>query len=128
MAYCISILAIKLSILFLILRIFLSAYRDIFYWVTVLLIAANTIFYSIAFFVAIFSCTPRSKIWNPKGPGHCLNGKVVYIFSASFNATSDICMLTVPIYLVWTLQTSLKRKIGISAIFGSGALFVIPFH
>lgn len=37
-------------------------------------------------------------------------------------------MLTVPLYLIWRLQTSIKRKIGISAIFGTGLLYVPPFH
>ena len=39
---------------------------------------------------------------------------------------SDIAMLSVPIYLIWNLQMSVRRKIGISLIFGTGGLSV--FH
>ena len=124
MFYCVSILCIKLSILLLILRIFLSVQRDIFYWVTHILIFCNTAFYAMSFFMAIFNCRPRSKIWNPGTPGHCFDNKTLYIFSAGFNVASDIAMLSVPLYLIWTLQTSVRRKFGISAIFGTGLLYV----
>ena len=33
-------------------------------------------------------------------------------------------MLSVPLYLIWSLQTSFRRKVGISAVFGTGALYV----
>lgn len=125
MFYCVSILAVKLSILLLILRIFLSVDRDLFFWITHLLIVVNTIFYVVSFFVAIFLCHPREKIWNPVMPGTCIDNKTLYIFSAGFNVVSDIAMLSVPIYLIWALQMSIKRKIGVSAIFGTGTLFVI---
>lgn len=86
------------------------------------LIFANTVFYGVAFFVAIFDCTPRRRIWDENTPGHCLNNKTLYIFSAAFNIVSDSIMLTVPIYLIWTLQMSIRRKIGVSAIFATGVL------
>lgn len=47
--------------------------------------------------------------------------------SAIFNMISDIAMLFVPTYLVWNLQMSIQRKIGISLIFGTGTLSDIPF-
>jgi len=43
---------------------------------------------------------------------------------AIFNMLSDIAMLSVPIYLIWRLQISRRRKIGISAIFLTGGLYV----
>ena len=125
MFYCITTALVKLSILLLVVRIFLSVQRNILYWLTQALIWANTLFYSIAFFLAIYGCRPRVKIWTPDmKEGHCLDSKALYLTSATFNVFSDLAMLSVPIYLVWTLQTSSKRKWGISAIFGFGALFV----
>ena len=35
---------------------------------------------------------------------------------------SDIAMLSVPMYLIWNLQMSVRRKIGISAVFATGGL------
>lgn len=57
-------------------------------------------------------------------PGSCRDDNALYLASAAFNMVSDIAMLSVPIYLIWNLQMSVQRKMGISAIFGTGALYV----
>ncbi|KAL8692043.1 MAG: hypothetical protein Q9218_002852 [Villophora microphyllina] len=124
MLYCLAIAFVKLSILLLITRIFLSVRRNILFWLTQLLIWVNTLFYAIAFFLAIFGCRPRSKIWKPDVPGQCFDSKSLYIASASFNAFSDIAMLLVVVHMVFGLQMSLKRKVGITAIFGTGVFIV----
>ena len=110
----------------LILRIFCSVQRDAGYWLTKFLIAVNGIFYIVFFFVPIFLCFPRSKIWNPEEHGHCLDVNDLYLASAVFNMLSDIAMLSVPIYLIWNLQMSTRRKVGVSAIFMTGGLQVLP--
>ena len=110
----------------LILRIFCSVQRDAGYWLTQFLIAVNGIFYIFFFFIPIFLCSPRSKIWNPEQAGHCLDINGLYLASAIFNMLSDIAMLSVPIYLIWNLQMSTRRKIGVSVIFLTGGLQVFP--
>ena len=82
-------------------------------------------FYLAFFFVPIFQCSPRTKIWTPEEPGRCLDVDALYLASATFNVVSDIAMLSVPIYLIWNLQMSVQRKIGVSAIFATGALSVL---
>ena len=81
-------------------------------------------FYLAFFFVPIFQCSPRTKIWTPEESGRCLDVDALYLASASFNVISDIAMLSIPIYLIWNLQMSVQRKIGVSAIFATGALSV----
>lgn len=124
MLYCIAIASIKLSILLLITRIFLAVKRNALYWIMQVLMWVNTAFYSIAVFLAIFACRPRRKIWSPEIEGKCLESKALYITSAIFNSTSDLIMLSVPLHIIWKLQMSTKRKMGVSAIFGMGLLFV----
>lgn len=92
---------------------------------TQLLMLANGLFYAAAFFINIFACRPRRKIWNPEIPGKCFDITSLYISSAVFNTFSDVAMLVVPIFMVWKLQMTTKRKIGISAIFGTGAFATI---
>ena len=106
----------------LILRIFCSVQRDAWYWFTQFLIAVNAVFYTIFFFIPIFLCNPRSKIWNPEEDGHCLGASQLYLASAVFNMLSDMAMLSVPLYLIWNLQMSTRRKIGVCAIFLTGGL------
>ncbi|KAM0804201.1 hypothetical protein BDR22DRAFT_654105 [Usnea florida] len=123
--YSISIFHTKCSILLLILRVFCSVKRNIGYWLTQSLIVVNAIFYLAYFFVPIFQCSPRTKIWTPEEPGSCMDVEALYIASATFNVASDIAMLSVPIYLIWNLQMSRQRKVGISAIFAAGGLACI---
>ncbi|KAL9583412.1 MAG: hypothetical protein Q9212_002719 [Teloschistes hypoglaucus] len=125
MFYCLAVLFVKLSILLLITRIFLVVQRSVLYWLTQALIWVNTLFYAIAFFLAIFACRPRHKIWNPDEPGQCFDTKSLYITSASFNTFSDVAMLAVVIHIVFKLQMSLRRKVGITAVFGFGVFACI---
>ena len=106
-------------------RIFLSVNKDRFYWTIQFLIWVNCIFYAIFFFIPIFQCHPRTKIWNPQGPGKCLRINVLLLFSSAFNTISDITMLAVPIWMIWHLQMSLARKLGISMIFSCGGLAIV---
>ena len=61
----------KLSILFLVLRVFCPQRRDPFYWLIQGLNIVNTLFYIAFFFISIFLCLPRKKIWLPETPGDC---------------------------------------------------------
>ena len=106
-------------------RIFLSVNKDRFFWTIKCLIWVNCIFYAIFFFIPIFQCHPRTKIWNPQGPGRCLRINVLLLFSSVFNTISDITMLAVPIWMIWHLQMSRARKLGISMIFSCGGLAII---
>ena len=98
--------------------------RDPCYWVLQALNVLNTAFYVVFFFIPIFSCQPRQKIFDKSSPGTCLNVFVLYIFSGTFNTLSDIAMFFVPLWRIWHLSISQSRKIGISAIFFSGGLYV----
>ncbi|KAL8846865.1 MAG: hypothetical protein Q9221_008064 [Calogaya cf. arnoldii] len=89
------------------------------------LIVLNSLFYTVFFFIPIFQCTPRRKIWDEQTPGRCLDVIGLYYTSAIFNTISDIAMLSVPIYLVWNLQMSVRRKVGISFVFCTGGLACI---
>ena len=125
MVYSLAVFFTKTSIMLLVLRVFCSVKRDVGYWLTQSLIVVNGVFYIIYFFIPIFLCFPRSKIWNPEEAGHCLDVNVLYTASSCFNMVSDIAMLSVPVYTIWKLQISRRRKIGISAIFLTGGLSVL---
>lgn len=125
MIYSISLLSTKLSLMLLILRVFRTVQRDLFYWLTLALITVNPTFYALFLIIPIVQCTPRARIWSQEEiPGHCLKIFGLYYASASFNLVSDIAMLSVPIYLVWNLKVILRRKIGISGVFSTGGLQV----
>ncbi|KAL4873207.1 hypothetical protein BDV12DRAFT_209129 [Aspergillus spectabilis] len=110
----------KLSIFLLYLRVFASSRTGKTYRVIQLLIWFNLVFYLANFFLKIFQCTPRSKIWDKDTPGHCININIPILVTAAINVVTDLMMLSVPIFCVWRLQMSTRRKLGISAIFAAG--------
>ena len=122
--YAFTICFTKISILLLVLRLFCPRMRDPFYWGLQTINVTNTLFYICFFFVPIFACSPREKIWHPKTEGKCMQVFILYIFSAAFNAFSDMAMFFVPLWRIWNLSISRSRKWGISTIFLVGTLYV----
>ena len=82
----------------------------------------NIMFYLIHFFIAIFSCKPREKIWKQTVPGAYLDIFSLYISSAAFNVYSDLAMLFVPLWRIWHLNMSKAQRLGISTVFLTGGL------
>lgn len=117
------LISAKTSILVQFIRIFIPNRRGAIYLVIQFILWTNVSFYTGCALVEIFRCNPREKIWHPYVPGHCLNTNAsVAITSGAWNVFSDVCILVLSIHSIWLLQMSLKRKIGVSAVFGTGLL------
>lgn len=115
--YSFVILTIKIAIILQYLRIF-SAGRDTTFWVYHVLIWVHIAYYLINPFLQIFHCYPVEKNWKPWiKEGHCMGFNGVHVLSSSINSASDIFIFIVPQKVIWNLQTSFKKKIGVSAIF-----------
>lgn len=115
----------KLAILLQYLRIFVPNKRSKTYYFTISLIWTNLIFYVVIGFCAAFMCSPRERIWNPLVPGECrLSLAGILIAGGVINIFSDFCVLALPLASIWQLQMATKHKIGISAVFAVGLLYV----
>lgn len=118
--YDFVIITVKIAILLQYLRIF-SRGRDKLYWAYHILIWLHILFYLTSAFLQIFPCNPVEKYWKPWiKEGRCLDTKIIYIATASFNSVSDISVLIMPQNVIWNLQMSLQKKIGISMVFLTG--------
>lgn len=51
-----------------------------------------------------------------------MNIPIINIVTASFNSASNLSMLVVPQNIIWNLQMSFRKKVGVSAIFLAGVL------
>ena len=76
----------------------------------------------------VLICIPRAKIWNPSVSGHCVNMNGSIIATASFNSLMDFFMFMLPLYCISQLQMTITRKIGVSAVFATGFLSVLPLY
>lgn len=123
--YPFSISTIKLAILLFYLRLFGSrtGFRKILY-VTGALVISWFIGKS---FTAIFRCTPISAAFvfdTFYQEQHCIDTNAYLIPTSVFNVTLDVWILVLPLYIVWTLKLSPRRKCGLSGIFLLGAFTI----
>ena len=123
-AYIPTIFITKLSILLLFLRIFVPSGKNRTYWIIQGVILFNFLFYLANLPVEIWPCVPRSKLWTPTEPGHCIKNEEVFVAGGTINVVSDFTILLLPIVEVWRLHMSTQRKIGVSAVFATGLLYV----
>lgn len=136
---CITALA-KISICLFALRIVVTKRLTYFlYAVIVLLVVVN----GTTIFVFIFECKPVKYLWDPYVKGNCVPLKkllpVGYLQGGSIptsiltkNTTNrsnlasailtDLICSALPIIILWTVQTSRKRKIAICTLMGMGLL------
>lgn len=119
-AYIPIIFITKLSILLLFLRIFVPGGKNRTYWIIQGVILFNFLFYLANLPVEIWPCVPRSKLWTPTEPGHCIKNEEVFVAGGTINVVSDFTILLLPIVEVWRLHMSKERKIGVSAVFATG--------
>ncbi len=71
----------------------------------------------------IFGCTPITKYWKPKEPGHCIVLVRADHAYGSMNVVSDVMLFLLPLPMVWQLQLSRREKLGLCLVFMSGILY-----
>ena len=71
---------------------------------------------------AIFACSPVRGFYDSSVKARCIDDVKFYWASACLNVITDAFVLVLPMPMVWRLQTTLRRKIGLSIIFVIGGL------
>ena len=77
---------------------------------------------SAIFFVYLFYCKPEAATWNYTLGGKCVDGWSVDIATGALNIVTDLIILLIPLPILWDLQLSFQRKLGISLVFLVGVL------
>lgn len=67
-------------------------------------------------------CRPVAYNWNRSIPGTCGNVLKIEYASAGFNMGIDLGVVLLPLPIVWRLQMSSRKKIGVTASFAIGIL------
>lgn len=84
---------------------------------------ADLAFYTADTLFEIFSCNPRELNWNKLiDHGSCFNIEALIISAGAINVVSDCVILFLPVFSIWRLQLSTKKKVQISAVFAFGLL------
>ncbi|MCJ1312156.1 hypothetical protein MMC25_005830 [Agyrium rufum] len=74
------------------------------------------------FVTLLFGCSPIQKYWIPDLPGHCITTLTADRFYGSLNFITDLLIFVLPLPLVWNLKLSRNEKLGVTLIFGGGAV------
>ena len=120
--YNTAIAPVKVAILVEWMRIFSPRTRNAFFWLCQAVLWLNVAYYTGATIVEGMQCTPRELIWDPTVKGTCLPTKAVEVISSSLNVISDIVILFAPQFVIWRLQLSAAKKVGVALIFAVGLL------
>lgn len=86
------------------------------------MLTVTVIYYSLATFFLSLACRPFEKTYNPFVPGRCLETYPLYVASAVINMVLDIGILVLPQQVIWRLQMSTRRKLGVAVVFTFGLL------
>jgi hypothetical protein len=122
--YFVLIAVVKLALLFFYLRIFPKRLTRKLLWATI----AFTTLYGISYTItAIFQCSPISYSWLQYADAGASSGKCIDINLLSWtngivSIVTDIWMLALPLYEVFRLQLSWRRKISVALMFCVGTL------
>lgn len=115
-----TIFFIKMSILFLYLRVFpLRTFRAIVY----ISMGVLTISFLILLPMAIWQCRPIRAIWdqNINNP-HCLSISNIAYANAAVNIATEIMIFVLPLLALRKLHVPRKKKIALFCIFGVGVM------
>ena len=119
--YALTITLVKVSILLLYRRIFVTpSFRH----VTLVVGAISVIWGVITILGQIFLCRPISAAWDPNSlfTDKCLDVQAYLKGVTVSNLLIDVIILCLPIYMVLRLQLPIRKKIVVSGIFMVGGL------
>ena len=118
--YSFAITAIKGSLLYLYYRVFFIIRR---FTIALWVVGAFVVCYCLAqSFASIFQCMPIDSNWKVGIEHYCVNTDLGATIVAALNVVTDFAILILPMPLLYTLQTPLKQKIQVMAMFCLGGL------
>ncbi|KAL3427262.1 CFEM domain-containing protein [Phlyctema vagabunda] len=121
--YIIHVGLIKLSLVFLYLRIFSSSKS---FRLSCYLTVAFVACYIVAFtLISVFQCRPISYAWDKyTQKGQCINFATMSWWNAGVSILQDFIIVLLPCREVWQLHMSLQRKLAICCMFGVGSFSI----
>ncbi|KAL9053671.1 MAG: hypothetical protein Q9162_004622 [Coniocarpon cinnabarinum] len=85
---------------------------------------AFVVVYGIASILCVFTiCRPFKAMWDKTIPGHCGDIMNAMFATAVINTVEDLLVVIMPLPILWNLQVSQRKKLGMSAVIAFG-LFI----
>jgi hypothetical protein len=79
--------------------------------------------YMLATFASsVWQCTPVPRAWDKSIPGTCINITTNWYANAGFSIATDIIILGLPMYPIYTSQLPRSQKAALMVVFALGFL------
>ena len=124
MLWAASVFLVRASVLVLYIRIFRTrSFRITCYVVH----GINVAFFVSTVFSSALICRPLSYSWDKTIPGgKCGDQKSLDLFIGIVNLLLDICVVVLPMPVLWGLQMAVSKKLMLSGMFGLGIVYALP--
>ncbi|CAJ2505667.1 Uu.00g130610.m01.CDS01 [Anthostomella pinea] len=102
--------------------------RNFVFWACHLVLWSNVVFYFVIVVLECIACTPLEYSWDKRiVGGHCniFDSAWLGVVTSGVNLLTDIAILIIPQRVIWKLNMSRAKKLGVSVIFAIGVLGVI---
>ncbi|KAL4733771.1 hypothetical protein BDV11DRAFT_209946 [Aspergillus similis] len=123
--YTICTALIKLSMLFLYLRLFPNALLRTAVCVS---LAITSLWALGSFFAQVFSCKPISyywKQWDGEHEGRCSSHNSLLLAHSIINIFLDILVIALPMPVLARLQMSIEKRVGVCLMFAAGLVVTV---
>ena len=119
--WAVAVFFIRASILCLYTRIFRKqSFRITCYTIH----GVNLAFLVTVVLAALLICRPISAAWNPH-EGTCGDQKALDLYIGIFNLLMDVCIVVLPMPVLWRLQMNNGKKLVLTGIFGIGVIVLV---
>ena len=124
MLWAVSVFLIRASVLVLYIRIFRTrSFRITCYVVH----GINFVFFASTILSSALICRPLSFSWDKSIPGgKCGDQKSLDLFIGIVNLLLDVCVVVLPMPVLWGLQMAVSKKLMLSGMFGLGIVYAPP--
>ncbi|KAI0470580.1 hypothetical protein GGR56DRAFT_134946 [Xylariaceae sp. FL0804] len=93
------------------------------FWLGCVFVSVVQVLWGIGCVIALnLQCTPHEAIWKIWLPSKCFALYNLQLASGAVQLFCDVLMLVLPQRIIWGLQLDLKKKLGVSVVFGLGVL------
>lgn len=115
-----SVCLVRVSMLLFYIQLFRISHWRIAFWIFIALNVSSLI--SIIF-SALLVCRPIAYTYDKTiVGGYCGDVLKLQLFTAIWNLLMDVAIVVLPMPIVWTLKMRIKKKVGVSFMFGMGIM------
>ena len=110
---------IKMALVLLYKRVFIQRRFQIACWISIAYLAACSI---TTLLQSLLQCIPLKAAWDFTIQATCVSEATNFYSSSALILSTDLLVLALPVPVVWQLQTTIARKLQLSALFAIGTL------